>query len=276
MLVLQNKCTVTSSPLEHFSRRKQPLAESVTSHHPACKEGITHCSQPNLPQLCSCFRQQAGCCRAAGGTPSPPLLLGTLGIWFQLHWRGAQVQSSLFVAVSQLLSHGLLQQLRMDTGQAWDPLTPHELLTVFISYRTERSNEQARHLRHHWKYLQLLPESSQVLTKWKWQCYQKQAGSDPRFTGSRSNIPEHISVKTEFSRRERGEKKRIEKKATSKARSLFLQCLMFIESHFSAQSHENTAFEVTFVVASLLFSKEFCIKELRASNNRAYRSKITY
>lgn len=50
---------------------------------------------------------------------------------------------------------------------------------------------------------------------------------------------------------------------------------MFIESHFSAQSHENTAFEVTFVAASLLFSKEFCIR-VRASNNRAYRSKITY
>lgn len=50
---------------------------------------------------------------------------------------------------------------------------------------------------------------------------------------------------------------------------------MFIESHFSAQSHENAAFEVTFVVASLLFSKEFCIR-VRASNNRPYRSKITY
>lgn len=36
---------------------------------------------------------------------------------------------------------------------------------------------------------------------------------------------------------------------------------MFIESHFSAQNHEDTASELTFVVASLLFSKEFCIKE---------------
>lgn len=133
-------------------------------------------------------------CRAAGGIPSPPLLLGMLGVWFQLHWPGAEVKSSLFVAVFQLLSHSLLQQLRMDTGQAWDPLTPHELLTIFISYRTRRSNEQAQHLRHHWKYLQLLPKSSQGLTKWKWWCYQKQAGSDPRFIGSRSNIPEHIFV----------------------------------------------------------------------------------
>lgn len=178
---------------------------------PPCLQGRNNPLQPaqpapalQLPQATSSVLQGS----RRYPIPSPPLRLGTLGIWFQLHWHGAQVQSSLFVAVSQLLSHGLLQQLRMDTGQAWDPLTPHELLTVFISYRTERSNEQAQHLRHHWKYLQLLPESSQVLTKWKWQCYQKQAGSDPRFTGSRSNIPEHISVKTEFSRRERGGKKK--------------------------------------------------------------------
>lgn len=80
---------------------------------------------------------------------------------------------------------------------------------------------------------------------------------------STSNTP-RISAKAQSSRgkkKNKNKKKTRKRKATSKARSLFLQCLMFIESHFSAQSHENTAAEVTFVAASLLFSKEFCIKE---------------
>jgi len=73
-------------------------------------------------------------------------------------------------------SLGLLQELRMDTRQARDPLTPLQLLAIFTLSRTEMSNELAQNLKHQWQYLKLTPRPSQLLTKWKRQCHQRQEG----------------------------------------------------------------------------------------------------
>lgn len=108
---------------------EQGAAPSQPAPQPSTRRGLQEAAPP-----CLCF----------GERPD---------IWLHLSCEASTKAGYLSLKLPSCccflpFSLGLLQKLRTDTRQAWEPLTPLQLLTIFTLYRIEMTNELAQNLRH--------------------------------------------------------------------------------------------------------------------------------